>query len=82
MRELLEYLVLAIVDNKDEVEIIEENISDTEVHFFVNVSDSDKGKVIGKQGKIARSIRILTKAIATKESKKVMVSIGEDVDVK
>ena len=72
MKEILETLIKGLVEHKDEVTIIEREEGNSIV-FEVKVSDSDMGKVIGRQGKIAKSIRTVMKSIAGKEHKKVSV---------
>ncbi len=74
MRELVEILAKALVDEPDKVVV---NMTEKESSCFIElkVAPEDMGKVIGKQGRIARAIRILTKAAATKQNKKVIVDI-------
>ena len=72
MKEILETLIKGLVEHKDEVTITEKEEGNTVV-FEVSVNDSDMGKVIGRQGKIAKSIRTVMKSIAGKEHKKVVV---------
>ena len=72
MKEILETIITNLVDNKDAVEITEKQ-TDREVIYEVKVADSDMGKVIGKQGKLARSIRTLMKSIAGREHKKINI---------
>ena len=72
MKEILEILIKGLVEHKDEVTITEKEDGNTTI-FEVKVNDSDMGKVIGKQGKIAKSIRTVIKSIAGKEHKKVVV---------
>ena len=72
MKDILENIILNLVDNKEAVEIKELNEEDS-IIFEVRVADGDMGRIIGKQGRLAKSIRILIKAIATKEQKKVSV---------
>lgn len=74
MKELVEYLVKALVDEPDQVEIIETE-KDQALVLELRVAPSDVGKVIGKQGRIAKAIRTLVKAAAVKEGKKVVVEI-------
>ncbi len=72
MKEILETIIANLVDNKDAIEIKEiEGIKS--VVFEVKVAESDMGKIIGKQGKIAKSIRTVIKAVAAKEQKKATV---------
>ncbi len=72
MKEILEILIKGLVEHKDEVIITEKNEERSTI-FEVKVNDSDMGKVIGKQGKIAKSIRTVMKSIAAKEHKKVSI---------
>ncbi len=72
MKEILETIILGLVDNKDSVQINEVN-GEKSVVFEVKVAEEDMGKVIGKQGRLAKSIRTLVKSIAGKEHKKVTV---------
>lgn len=72
MKEILEVIVLNLVENKDEV-VITEGQEDKTVVFEVKVAQSDMGRVIGRQGKIAQSIRAIMKAAAVKENLKVVV---------
>lgn len=74
MKEMLEILVKSLVDNLDAVEITE-NVDGNDIKLELKVDPSDMGKVIGKQGRIAKAIRVLMKAYATKEGKKVSVEI-------
>ena len=74
MRELVEVIAKALVDNPDEVVVTEKTEGKTLV-LEVKVADSDMGKVIGKQGRIAKAIRAVVKAAASKEDKKVIVDI-------
>ena len=75
MRELVEVIVKALVDNPESVAITEKTEGKTLI-LEVHVADSDMGKVIGKQGRIAKAIRAVVKAAATKEDKKVIVDIA------
>jgi predicted RNA-binding protein YlqC (UPF0109 family) len=74
MKELLELIAKALVENPDEVSVtvIEEPNSTI---LELRVADEDMGRVIGKRGRIAKSIRTLMKAYAIKEKKRVLVEI-------
>lgn len=72
MKDILETIILNLVDNKDAVEIKELD-GEKSVVFEVKAADGDMGKIIGKQGRLAKSIRTVMKAVATKEQKKVSV---------
>jgi len=74
VKELVEMIARSLVDNPEEVKIIETE-SDKSVLLELRVAPDDMGKVIGKQGKIAKSIRTLTKAAAAKAGKRVAVEI-------
>lgn len=72
MKEILEVMIKNLVEDKDSVSI-NEVAQDSEIKFEVRVNEKDMGRVIGKKGKIAQSIRIVMKAIAAKENKKVNI---------
>lgn len=74
MKELLEVIAKNLVDNPDEVTVNEVE-HDKTVVLELKVSPSDMGKVIGKQGRIAKAIRSVIKAAAIRENKKVTVEI-------
>ena len=75
MKDLLILLAKNLVDNPDSVEVIEEQ-KENSVVLRLSVAQDDMGKVIGKQGRIARAIRTLVKAAAVHEDKKVTVEIA------
>ena len=70
MKEILETIILNLVDNKEAVEIKQIDQEKT-ILFEVKVAEEDMGKIIGKQGRLAKSIRTLMKAVAGKEKKKI-----------
>ena len=74
MKELVEVIAKALVDCPDEVSVSEKQEGRTTV-LELHVAESDMGKVIGKQGRIAKAIRSVVKAAAAKEDKKVVVDI-------
>ncbi len=74
MKELLNVIVQNLVDNKDAIKINERQENDT-IILELSVSNDDVGKVIGKQGKIAKAIRTVVKSAASYENKKVVVKI-------
>ena len=76
MRELVEVIAKALVDHPEEVVVTEKEDGKALV-IEVKVAESDMGKVIGKQGRIAKAIRSVVKAAAAKEDKKVIVDIAE-----
>ena len=77
MKEMLEIIIKNLVANPDQVEITETE-KENAISFSVRVANSDMGKVIGKQGRIAKAIRTVAKAIATKENKKVNIEFVEE----
>ena len=74
MKELLTYIEQNLVEHPDEVSVTERE-ADGETVFEVRVADGDMGKVIGRQGRIVKEIRILMKAVAQRKGKKVSVEI-------
>ena len=74
MKELVEVIAKALVDHPEEVSINEKKEGRTTV-LELHVADGDMGKVIGKQGRIAKAIRSVVKAAAAKEDKRVVVAI-------
>ena len=74
MKELVEVIAKALVDNPDEV-VVTEKTEGKNVTVELHVAASDMGKVIGKQGRIAKAIRSVVKAAASKSEKKVIVDI-------
>ena len=74
MKELVEVIAKALVDHPEEVSVNEKNEGRTIV-LELHVEEGDMGKVIGKQGRIAKAIRSVVKAAAAKEDKKVVVDI-------
>ncbi|MBO6137129.1 MAG: KH domain-containing protein [Lachnospiraceae bacterium] len=74
MKELVEVIAKALVDNPDEVNVTETE-KDGGLNLELRVAQGDMGKVIGKQGRIARAIRSVVKAQSTREDKKVNLDI-------
>ncbi len=72
MKEILETLIKSLVEHTDEVTITEKEEGKTFV-YEVKVNEADMGKVIGKQGRVAKSIRTLMKSVAGKEHKKIAI---------
>ncbi len=72
MKDTLETIIKTLVDDENAVSI-KETETEKEITFEVSVAESDMGKVIGKQGRIAKAIRTVIKAVAGKEQKKVSV---------
>ena len=76
MKELVEVIAKALVDNPDEV-TVEEKIEGKNVKLELHVAPSDMGKVIGKQGRIAKALRTVMRAAATRCDVKVAVEIDD-----
>ena len=74
MKELDELLVRSLVKNPDQACVTERIENDTWI-YEVTVAQEDMGKVIGKQGRIAKAIRTVAKAAATRDNRRVMVEI-------
>ena len=74
MKELVEVIAKALVDDPDAV-VVTEKENEKEIVVELSVAPSDMGKVIGKQGRIAKAIRSVVKAASSKEDKKVIVEI-------
>ena len=76
MKELLTYIVQSLVDHPEQVSVTERK-ADGETVFEVRVADGDKGKVIGRQGRIVKQIRILMRAVAQKQGRKIVVDLPD-----
>lgn len=74
MKDLVEVIAKALVDNPDEV-VVTEKEDGRNIVVELHVAQSDMGKVIGKQGRIAKAIRSVVKAASSKENKRVDVEI-------
>ncbi len=75
MKEVLEIIAKSLVDYPEQVDVKEIENEDQTITLELRVADSDMGKVIGKQGRIAKAIRTVVKATASRENKKVAVEI-------
>ncbi len=76
MKELIEYIAKALVDNPDQVQVSEVNGDQTSV-LELKVAKEDLGKVIGKQGRSARAMRTILSAASTKLKKRTVLEIIE-----
>ena len=74
MKELVEVIAKSLLGNPDEV-VVTDSVKDDETVIELSVAPADMGKVIGKQGRIAKAIRSVVKAASSKEDKKVIVEI-------
>ena len=76
MKELLQYMAKNLVDNPDAVTVVEQTSDDGKV-LELHVAEGDMGKVIGRQGRIAREIRTIIKSVAQRTGQKVTVEITD-----
>lgn len=76
MKELLQYMAKNLVDNPDAVTVVEQTNEDGKV-LELHVAEGDMGKVIGRQGRIAKEIRTIIKTVAQRTGEKVTVEIVE-----
>ena len=76
MKELVEVLAQALVDHPEEV-VVTETETENEILLELKVASDDMGKVIGKQGRIAKAIRTVVKAAAYNTDKKITVELGQ-----
>ena len=74
MKDLVEVIAKSLVDHPEDVRVEEEQ-EDRQVTLKLHVDEDDMGKVIGRQGRIAKAMRTVVKAAATRENKKVSVDI-------
>lgn len=76
MQELLKIIAQGLVEKPDEVSVtMDEPKEDGSVVYHLHVSEEDMGRVIGKQGRIAKAIRVVMRAAATRTNEKVIVEI-------
>ncbi len=76
MTEIITYLTRSIVDKPDEVQVTKEMEADGTEVYTITVSQEDMGRVIGRQGRIAKAIRTIAKSIAVRDNRKVVINIG------
>ncbi len=77
MKDVLETIIASLVDNKEQVSV-EEVTTDRNIELRVKVAPEDMGKVIGKQGRVAKAIRTVIKSVAGKEGKRINVEFVEE----
>jgi predicted RNA-binding protein YlqC (UPF0109 family) len=77
--ELVEYLVRSVVESPDDVEI-DEYEEDGELVLEVKVADDDLGRVIGREGRVAKAIRTIARAAGARDDRRVSVEIVEEDD--
>lgn len=76
MKKALEFIISSIVDKPDEVKITESE-EDGVINFVIEVAKEDMGKIIGKNGKIIKSIRNVMKIPAMKQNKRIFINLAE-----
>ena len=76
LKERIEYMAKALVDDPEEVQVTEEQDGDRIV-LHLQVAEPDMGKVIGKQGRIAQAMRTLQKVAAVKRGQRAILQIGD-----
>lgn len=72
MKEILETIILNMVDNKEAVTVTE-TMEERKASYVVKIAEEDMGRIIGKQGKTAKAIRMIMKSVAGREHKRVEV---------
>lgn len=77
LKDLLLYIIKYLVDNPDDV-LVNETVNNGSVNLSLQVNPQDMGKIIGKQGKIIKSIRNVVKILAVKEGKRVDIELIEN----
>ena len=75
MQELVEYIARAIASNPDDVKVTEEVDDDGHITVKLEVHEDDKGKVIGRQGRVAQAMRVLLRVAAIKDDTRVTLEI-------
>jgi predicted RNA-binding protein YlqC (UPF0109 family) len=75
MKELVEYIAKSIASHPEEVRVTQEDDEDGRIILKLEVAPDDKGKVIGRQGRVAQSIRILLRVAAVKEGTRASLEI-------
>jgi predicted RNA-binding protein YlqC (UPF0109 family) len=75
MKELVEYIARSIASQPDEVVVTEEEDEDGRIILHLEVATEDKGRIIGRQGRVAQSIRVLVRVAAVKQGTRVILEI-------
>ena len=76
MKEILETIIRNIVENQDAI-VITEKVEEKTSNYSVKVAEEDMGRVIGKQGKTAKAIRMIMKSVAAKEHKRIAIEFED-----
>ena len=75
MKELVEYIAKSLVSNPDEVKVTEVSDEEGQIVLKLEVAEDDKGKIIGRQGRVAQAMRVLLRVRAVKEDVRVSLEI-------
>lgn len=75
MKDLVEYIAKCIASHPDEVRVTQEDDDEGRVVLKLEVAEDDKGKIIGRQGRVAQSIRVLLRVAAVKEGTRAILEI-------
>lgn len=75
MENLITFIAQSLVDNKDTVSVICDGEKDGAIVYKLSVASDDMGKIIGKQGRIAKALRTIVKAAAIRDNKKIIIDI-------
>ena len=75
MKELIEYIAKSLATNQDEVSVTEDTDEDGQIILKLVVAEEDKGKIIGRQGRVAQAMRVLLRVRAVKEDVRVSLEI-------
>ena len=75
MKELIEYIAKSLATNPDEVSVTEDTDEDGQIILKLVVAEEDKGKIIGRQGRVAQAMRVLLRVRAVKEDVRVSLEI-------
>ena len=75
MKELIEYIAKSLATNPDQVKVVEESNEEGQVVLKLEVAEEDKGKIIGRQGRVAEAMRVLLRVRAVKEDTRASLEI-------
>ncbi len=75
MKELIEYIAKSLASNPDDVKVVEESNDEGQVLLKLEVAEEDKGKIIGRQGRVAEAMRVLLRVRAVKEDTRASLEI-------
>ena len=75
MEEFIAYMAKHLVNNPDQVTVTDGGMREDAIVYNLSVAEEDKGYVIGKQGRVAKALRVIARAVSAKEGKKVNIDI-------